>query len=71
MVAFHDSPTPPTFENQYTPQGRHQILHAASEPIALADIPAEWRAAPIVHLGPVLGETPRRWRRPFLGRCSA
>jgi sugar/nucleoside kinase (ribokinase family) len=57
-VAFHPSPTPPTFENQYTPQGRRQILHAASQPIRVADIPAEWRAAPIVHLGPVLGETP-------------
>jgi sugar/nucleoside kinase (ribokinase family) len=57
-VAFHPSPTPPTFENQYTPQGRRQILHAASEPITLDDIPIEWRAAPIVHLGPVLGETP-------------
>jgi hypothetical protein len=57
-VAFHDSPAPPTFENQYTPQGRRQILHAASEPIALMDVPPEWRSAPIVHLGPVLGETP-------------
>lgn len=57
-VVFHPSPTPPTFENQYTPQGRRQVLHAASEPIALADIPVAWRAAPIVHLGPVLGETP-------------
>lgn len=57
-VAFHPSPTPPTFENQYTPQGRRQILHAASEPITLDDIPTEWRAAAIVHLGPVLGETP-------------
>jgi len=59
-VKFHDSPTPPTFENQYTPQGRRQILHAASEPITLEDIPASWRAAPIVHLGPVLGETPEQ-----------
>jgi hypothetical protein len=57
-VSFHPSPTPPTFENQYTPQGRRQILHAASQPISLADIPIEWRTAPIVHLGPVLGETP-------------
>jgi sugar/nucleoside kinase (ribokinase family) len=66
-VAFHDSPTPPTFENQYTPQGRHQILHSESEPIALADIPAEWRAAPIVHLGPVLGETPEALVHAFPG----
>jgi sugar/nucleoside kinase (ribokinase family) len=57
-VAFHPSPTPPTFENQYTPQGRRQILHADSQSITLADIPIEWRTAPIVHLGPVLGETP-------------
>ena len=59
-VAFHPSPTPPTFENQYTPQGRRQILHAASQPIVLDDIPLEWRTAPIVHLGPVLGETPEK-----------
>jgi sugar/nucleoside kinase (ribokinase family) len=66
-VAFHPSPTPPTFENQYTPQGRRQILHAASEPIALDDIPVEWRAAPIVHLGPVLGETPEDLAYAFPG----
>jgi pfkB family carbohydrate kinase len=66
-VAFHPSPTPPTFENQYTPQGRRQILHAASEPIALADIPLDWRAAPIVHLGPVLGETPEDLAYAFPG----
>src|SRR5690349_3090953 len=45
-VAFHASPTPPTFENQYTPEGRRQVLHAASAPIKLADIPPEWRSAP-------------------------
>jgi sugar/nucleoside kinase (ribokinase family) len=66
-VAFHESPTPPTFENQYTPQGRRQILHAASEPIAVDDIPIEWRSAPIVHLGPVLGETPEELVRAFPG----
>lgn len=58
QLAFHDSPTPPTFENIYTPQGRKQILHTASEPITLSAIPAEWRAATVVHLGPVLAETP-------------
>ena len=64
-VAFHPSPAPPTFENQYTPQGRRQILHAASEPITLDDIPVAWRAAPIVHLGPVLGETPEHFVHHF------
>jgi sugar/nucleoside kinase (ribokinase family) len=59
-VAFHPSPAPPTFENRYTSQGRQQILHAASEPITLEDIPLAWRDAPVVHLGPVLGETPEQ-----------
>jgi len=59
-VVFHPSPTPPTFENRYTPRGREQILHAASEPITIGAIPDAWRDAPVVHLGPVLGETPEQ-----------
>jgi hypothetical protein len=66
-VAFHDSPAPPTFENQYTPEGRRQMLHAASQPITRVDIPPEWRSAPIVHLGPVLGETPEELAFAFPG----
>src|SRR5262249_12350567 len=66
-VAFHPSPTPPIFENRYTPQGRRQILHADSVPIALNDIPEQWHAAPIVHLGPVLGETPEALVHAFPG----
>lgn len=57
-IVFHPSPTPPTFENIYTAHGRQQILHTASLPITVAAIPETWRSAPIVHLGPVLGETP-------------
>lgn len=59
-MVFHPSPTPPTFENRYTPQGRQQTLHTASEPITIDDIPQDWREAPLVHLGPVLGETPQQ-----------
>jgi pfkB family carbohydrate kinase len=58
QIVFHQSPTPPTFENIYTTHGRQQILHSASLPITVGAIPAEWRSAPVVHLGPVLGETP-------------
>ena len=58
QLAFHQSPTPPTFENIYTPEGRQQILHTASLPITLGSIPPDWRVAPVVHLGPILGETP-------------
>lgn len=64
-VAFHESPAPPTFENRYTPEGRRQILHAEARPIQLEDIPPQWRAAPIVHLGPVLGETPESFAAAF------
>src|SRR5262249_3092596 len=60
QIAFHLSPTPPTFENRYTPEGRKQTLHAASQPITLEVIPDAWRTAPLVHLGPVLGETPEQ-----------
>jgi sugar/nucleoside kinase (ribokinase family) len=57
-MVFHPSPAPPTFENIYTPQGRQQILHTDSQPITVADIPPAWRSAAVVHLGPILGETP-------------
>ncbi|HEU5011295.1 MAG TPA: PfkB family carbohydrate kinase [Roseiflexaceae bacterium] len=58
IVAHHPSPTPPTFENRYTASGREQVLHASATPINLASVPQAWRAAPIVHLGPILAETP-------------
>jgi len=45
-----------TFENIYTPQGRIQYVRAVAEKICVADIPAAWRKAPIVHLGPVAAE---------------
>lgn len=46
----------PTFENRYEHGVRNQILHATATPLALDNIPAAWRAAPILHLGPILGE---------------
>ncbi len=56
-LAFFPSSTP-TFENIYGSSGRQQILHSAATPIALEHIPAEWRATPVVHLAPILAETP-------------
>jgi hypothetical protein len=67
QIAFHPSPAPPTFENRYTPEGRKQTLHAASQPITLEAIPAAWHAARLIHLGPVLGETPERLVDAFPG----
>ncbi len=48
----------PTFENRYTPSGRRQILHSDAPPLRIDDVPDSWRDAPVVHLGPILGETP-------------
>ncbi len=68
-----------TFENIYTPRGRQQFLRARATPLALAAIPAAWRDAPIVLLGPLaqeidasivtafphalVGATPQGWLR--------
>jgi sugar/nucleoside kinase (ribokinase family) len=60
QIVFHPSPAPPTFENRYMPEGRQQTLHSASQPITLDVIPEAWRTAPLIHLGPVLGETPEQ-----------
>ena len=45
-----------TFENVYTPQGRHQIIHSAAPDIRYENVPQIWREAPIVHIGPIAGE---------------
>jgi sugar/nucleoside kinase (ribokinase family) len=48
-----------TFRNSYDVAGnRAQILDAQATPISYEDVPHEWRAAPIVHLGPVAQELP-------------
>lgn len=68
-----------TFENIYTPQGRLQYLRAQAAPLTFESVPAAWRSAPIVHLGPIanevdaslvdaltptlLGLTPQGWMR--------
>lgn len=58
QLAVVEGQTPPTFENRYTPEGRQQILHHAADPINIPAIPAAWRVAPVIHLGPILQETP-------------
>ena len=47
------------FQNVYGPSGtRKQILGARASCIRLSDIPAAWRDASIVFLGPLVGEVP-------------
>jgi sugar/nucleoside kinase (ribokinase family) len=45
-----------TFENVYTPQGRRQRVLAVAGYLTAEDVPAAWRVASIVHLGPVANE---------------
>jgi sugar/nucleoside kinase (ribokinase family) len=45
-----------TFENIYTPDGRHQIVHHIAPDILYENVPPAWREAPIVHIGPIAGE---------------
>ncbi len=68
-----------TFENIYDPAGRTQFLRAQAVPLDASFIPAEWRAARLVHLAPLarefsgalaaefegafIGVTPQGWLR--------
>jgi sugar/nucleoside kinase (ribokinase family) len=72
-----------TFENIYTPEGRHQILHHRAARISFEAVPDAWKQAPIIHLGPIademdarlpagfsptlLGLTPQGWMRAWDG----
>jgi sugar/nucleoside kinase (ribokinase family) len=47
-----------TFENVYTPAGRVQYLRQMAPPIPAGAVPAAWRGAGVVHLGPVAQEVP-------------
>lgn len=42
-----------TFNNQYTDGFRVQYLHSRGAPLGAADVPAMWRSAPVVLLGPL------------------
>ena len=72
------------FDNRYGPDGRVQFLYGRAAPLGPADVPAAWRAAPILHLGPIAHEvdptiaavfpqaltvaTPQGWLRRWDGR---
>src|SRR5215210_4715667 len=58
-VHLVDSPYTTTFYNVYDEQGkRTQIVGAQGSSIWMRDVPAWWRSARIVHLGPVAQELP-------------
>lgn len=45
-----------TYENIYTPSGRVQYVRGVAAPIGAADLPDDFRGAPLVHLAPIAGE---------------
>jgi len=59
-VLRQPSPATTIFENRYSAQGRTQIVHARAASLELGSraqrLPPEWRAAPIVHLAPIIQE---------------
>ncbi len=44
------------FENTYVGKARKQAVFSVAESIRAGDVPASWQRAPIVHLGPIVGE---------------
>lgn len=45
-----------TFAHAYVDGRRTQVVHALAAPIRAGDVPAAWRACPIVHIAPVMAE---------------
>jgi len=62
-----DSPQTTTFHNIYHDGHRKQFLLARADDIQPNDVPAEWRRAPIVHLGPLARELDARFANLFPG----
>lgn len=55
-LAAAPSATSSIFAHSYVAGQREQLVHSVAAPIGLAQIPEAWRGAPLIHLGPVLGE---------------
>ena len=55
IVSFPATSTS-TFENIYGPMGRTQYIRGVAAPLRPDDIPADWLAAPLVHLAPLTDE---------------
>ncbi len=64
-VARVSSAQTTTFHNIYHDGHRQQFLLSVADAIQPDDVPAEWRAAPIVHLGPLARELDPRFATLF------
>lgn len=57
-LVAHPAARSTTYENRYQDGHRRQTLRARANDLAWTDVPAAWRAAPIVHLAPIARELP-------------
>jgi sugar/nucleoside kinase (ribokinase family) len=55
-IACAPSQVTTTFRNVYVDGVREQYISALADPIGSDSVPTEWRQAPLVHLGPLIGE---------------
>ncbi len=57
-VQFHRVPAnqTTTFENIYSERGRKQYVRGRASDLTEAQIPRNWRSAPLVHFGPLVNE---------------
>ena len=53
MISNTPSEQTTSFQNVYEQGKRRQSVLGKAEPLSEADIPAEWRSAPMVLIGPV------------------
>jgi len=67
QVARALSPATTTFRNIYVDGARQQYVMATADPIQPQAIPAAWRQAPLVHLGPLVGEVDEALVHQFAG----
>ncbi len=63
------SPVTTTFENLYLNGHREQFAYSVARPLTVAHIPQPWRAVPLVHIGPVIGECDPSLVSYFAGRA--
>lgn len=64
-VVSVDAPSTTTFVHADSASGRALTVGAAARPLGPADVPEDWRDAPLVLLAPVIGEVDPDVRRAF------
>ncbi len=71
QLARVESLTSSVFVNEYIGDKRKQILKSRATPLSLADVPLEWRSAPIIHLCPLTDEVDPALATAFSGALVA